>query len=156
MRTLAAAIALCGVAFAAGADCAPGRVEFSTSSGIVAFRVETARSEPERARGLMNRGDLAPDAGMLFVFPAPVRARFWMRDTLIPLDMIFVDSGGTVRRVKARARPMDDTIIDGGAGVRFVVEVNGGEAARHGIGPGTRMRSPEIDQSGAVWRCGQS
>ena len=100
----------------------------------------------------MNRPSLAPFSGMLFVFPEPVRARFWMKNTLIPLDMLFAGPDGVVRRVHENARPMDETVIDGGDGVKLVLEIAGGMAARLGIGPGTQLRHPAVGP-GAAWPC---
>ena len=67
--------------------------------------------------------------------------------------MIFADETGLVRRVHENARPLDETIIDGGEGIRFVLEINGGLAGRMGIGAGTQIRHPAIDGPNAVWRC---
>jgi uncharacterized membrane protein (UPF0127 family) len=76
-----------------------------------------------------------------------------MKNTLIPLDMIFADETGRVTRVHANAVPGDTTPIDGGNDVRFVLEINGGLAKRLGIVPGAEMRHPSIPQDGAVWPC---
>lgn len=151
-----ATFALCGIVAAGGAraDCAPNAVEFRTAAGPVRFSVEVAATEAGRHRGLMGRSHLAASAGMLFDYGAPVDARFWMKNTKIPLDMIFMDRTGRVTRVKADAKPMDQTIIEGGPGVRFVVEINAGLAGRLGIRRGSVMRSPRVPQAIAAWRCG--
>lgn len=139
---------------ASAQDCRADRVSFRVQGRVVAdLSVEVARTEPERAYGLMNRDRLAPDAGMIFVWPEPVHARFWMKDTHIPLDMIFVDPTGVVQRVAADARPMDLTVIDGGQGIQYVVEVNAGRARALHIGPGAEMQSPLIPTSRAAWPC---
>lgn len=144
---------LCGSA-ADAQDCRADLVRFRVPGGTVAtFTVETARTAAERAHGLMNRDRLAPDAGMIFVWQAPVHARFWMKDTHIPLDMIFVDPSGIVQRVAADARPMDRTVIDGGLGIQYVVEVNAGRTRALGIHPGAQMQSPLIPASRAAWPC---
>lgn len=159
MRPRLAALALCAMVAVAGAarsECQPNAVEFNTAAGPVRFRVEVASTATERARGLMERRRLADSSGMLFVFPKPVRAQFWMKDTRIPLDMIFIDPAGRVTRVKAHARPMDATIIDGGPNVRFVLEINAGLAGRLGIRRGSVMRSPLVPQAIAAWRCDAS
>lgn len=138
----------------AAAACAPDAVELRTPGGNLArFSVEVADDPEEAARGLMFREKMATSAGMLFVFPAPKHASFWMKNTLIPLDMIFVDQAGVVTRVHPQAIPHDETPIDGGPGVAFVLEINGGLAARMGIAEGTVLRHPAVDQSGAAWRC---
>ena len=88
---------------AAAAVCSDTSVELRSGDAIARFNVEIADTEAERAIGLMNREKLASSAGMLFVYDRPRRARFWMKNTLIPLDMIFADSTGRVTRVHSRA-----------------------------------------------------
>jgi uncharacterized membrane protein (UPF0127 family) len=80
------------------------------------------------------------------------RWQFWMKNTLIPLDMIFADAAGRVTRVHAMAVPGDETPVEGGAGVQFVLEINGGLAERLGIAPGAELRHPAIGD-GAAWPC---
>jgi uncharacterized membrane protein (UPF0127 family) len=138
---------------AAFAGCAPGTIELRGAAGVQRFSVEIADSEAEREQGLMNRQKMPSSAGMLFVYPAPKHPYFWMKNTLIPLDMIFVDPSGRVTRVHSNAIPLDETPIDGGAGVMFVLEINGGLAKRLGIAEGDALRSPLVDQADAVWRC---
>ncbi len=137
----------------AAAACSDAAVELRSGSAVARFNIEVADTDAERALGLMNRKKLAASAGMLFVYDTPRRASFWMKNTLIPLDMIFVDSDGRVTRVHAQAKPLDQTPIDGGDGVRFVLEINGGLAKRLGITSGSVMRNPVIDQANAVWGC---
>lgn len=107
--------------------------------------LETATTEPQRERGLMSRTELAPHTGMLFVFDSDGPVSFWMKDTLLSLDMIFVAPDGTVRRVFARvptvARDTPDNAIPlESASARFVIELAAGEAERDGIVPGVRLR----------------
>ncbi|MBI1172001.1 DUF192 domain-containing protein [bacterium] len=152
--------ALIGIwALAAGpgfAACAPGAVELRWPGGGQArFTVEIADTDAEREQGLMFRDHLASSAGMLFVFDAPEHAHFWMKNTLIPLDMVFADQTGRVTVVHSNAVPGDLTPIDGGEGVAYVLEIKGGLAARMGIVPGADLRSDRIDQSLALWPCGQ-
>ena len=137
----------------AGAACAPDTVELRGPSGVARFHVELADEPAEQAKGLMFREKMATSAGMLFVFPAPKHASFWMKNTLIPLDMIFADAAGRVTRVHAMAVPGDETPIDGGEGVSMVLEINGGLAARLGIAPGSELRHSSLDQSLAAWPC---
>ncbi|WP_249218795.1 DUF192 domain-containing protein [Falsirhodobacter algicola] len=138
---------------AAAAECRPDTVEFR-GAGTARFTVEVADDAAERARGLMFRESLPRSAGMLFVYDHAQSVSFWMRNTLIPLDMIFVDDTGIVRRVHENARPHDETPIPGGDDIQMVIEVNGGLARRLGIEEGSEMRSPALDQSKAVWPCG--
>ncbi|MEM9971252.1 MAG: DUF192 domain-containing protein [Pseudomonadota bacterium] len=134
--------------------CADDTVELRGDFGAARFTVEVADDAQERSLGLMNRETMPTGAGMLFVYPAPQRAGFWMKNTLIPLDMIFADETGTVTKVHENAIPLDETLIDGGAGVKFVLEINGGLAGAMGIAEGTEMRHPAIEETGvAAWPC---
>ena len=135
----------------AGAACAPGQVDLRWEGGAARFTVELADTEALRAQGLMFREKLATSAGMLFKYDSPRRATFWMKNTLIPLDIIFAGSDGVVTRVHDRAKPQDTTTIDGGEDVVFVLEINGGLAQRLGIEPGAQMRHAAIDAAG--WPC---
>lgn len=106
--------------------------------------LETATTAAQQERGLMNRTSLPPHTGMIFVFSSDSQVSFWMKDTLIPLDMIFVESDGTVRRVFARvpvvAPNAPDKAIPLETGrARYVIELASGEAAADGIRPGIRL-----------------
>lgn len=138
---------------AAAAGCQPDGLDLRGPWGQAHFSVELADSPEERAKGLMFREHLPRSAGMLFVYQSPQHAQFWMKNTLIPLDMIFADSSGTVVRVHSRARPQDLTSIDGGEGVLLVLEINGGLAERLGIAMGSELRHPALDPAIAVWPC---
>jgi uncharacterized membrane protein (UPF0127 family) len=152
--TAGAALALlAGAAAARAAGCAPGALDLRGPGGQVRLAVEIADDSGERARGLMHRESLGRFAGMLFVYDAPRRPSFWMKNTLIPLDMIFADAAGRVTRVHPMAVPGDLAPIDGGPGVQFVLEINGGMAAELGIAPGSEIRHPAIAQAGAAWPC---
>lgn len=133
------------------AYCDPQVVELRGGWGRARLSVAVADDPAERARGLMFVTDLAPDAGMLFVFERPGPVAFWMRNTLIPLDMIFADGEGRVVRVHENAVPRDETPIPGGDAVQYVLEVNGGRAAEIGITEGDLLRHPAI--TGALWPC---
>lgn len=135
------------------AACEPGRVELRGEFGTAGFSVEIADDAGERATGLMDRPSMPMGHGMLFVYERPQPVSFWMRNTLIPLDMIFLDETGRVTRVHENAVPHDETPIPGGDGVLAVLEVNGGLASRIGIAPGAEMRHPAFDQDTAVWPC---
>jgi uncharacterized membrane protein (UPF0127 family) len=150
MRALLLALLLPGAAEAA---CRPDTVELRGPWGQARFAVELADDPAERARGLMFRESLPQSSGMLFVYEAPQRATFWMKNTLIPLDMVFLDPSGRVLGVHAMARPGDETIIDGGPGVLGVLEINGGLAARLGIAEGSELRHPAFAAGPAAWPC---
>jgi len=153
-------IAACAVllALAGGAlagPCSDHRVHLrGPDGGAASFRVELADTDAERAQGLMNRDSLARSAGMLFVYPQPQSVGFWMKNTLIPLDMIFMDAGGTVAKVKHEAQPHDTRPVMGGDDIQTVLEINGGLARQIGIAPGWEMRHPSVDADAAAWPCG--
>lgn len=116
------------------------------------FTVELANDPEEVQTGLMNREELGPDAGMLFDFGQPREANMWMKNTLIPLDMIFTDRTGTVVHVHSNAVPGDLTPIPGGDDIYTVLEINGGLAERYGIAEGTVMQHP-VYGAQAAWPC---
>jgi uncharacterized membrane protein (UPF0127 family) len=115
-----------------------GAVRFETVRGPWVVKVEIAGDGAARARGLMFRRSLEPDRGMLFVFPASEEHSFWMHDTPLALDLIFLDDARAVVGVVANAAPQTDTPRTVGKPSRYVVEVAAGEAAAHAVGPGTR------------------
>jgi uncharacterized membrane protein (UPF0127 family) len=135
------------------AACREDQLDLRGPWGQARFTVELAITPEEQARGLMFRENMPRSAGMLFLYDRPSTVSFWMRNTLIPLDMIFVDATGVVTRVHHEAVPLDETPIPGGDGVLAVLEINGGLARRFGIGPGTEMRHPRLPQDGAAWPC---
>ena len=112
------------------------RLTVDTGQGAQAFNVELAATPDQREIGLMFRQSLAPDAGMLFVYPSEQRVAFWMKNTVIPLDMLFIAGDGRIRRIVERAIPLSTTPIPSVDEVRAVLEVNGGTVARLGIKPG--------------------
>jgi uncharacterized membrane protein (UPF0127 family) len=134
----------------AQAGCAPDRVTVQGDWGHASFRVAVADDADERAQGLMNVPELPVMAGMLFVYDQPTHATFWMRNTLIPLDMLFVDATGRILVIHPDAVPLDDTTIDGGQGVQAVLEINGGMAARLGIQPGDLLQHPAFGPGAAL------
>ena len=91
---------------------------------------------------------------MFFVYDRPRIVAFWMKNTRIPLDMIFAGADGRVRKIQENARPFDETAIPGGDDIQFVLEINGGLAGRLGITPGAELRHPAIDSDRAAWPCG--
>ena len=104
------------------------------------MEVELARSPEEQARGLMFRERLAPGTGMLFLFEETTDRAFWMKNTLIPLDMLFIDAAGTVVGLVENAQPLTLSPRGVGRPSREVLEVAGGFAAERGIRPGDRVR----------------
>lgn len=132
--------------------CREDRLHLRGDWGSASFRIDLADTAQERSQGLMFVESMPADKGMLFIYDSPQRAAFWMRNTLIPLDMIFIGPEGVVRKVHHRAKPMDDTSIDGGDGILAVLEINGGYAKRFGIAEGTELRHEAFGQN-AVWPC---
>ncbi|HEX2561252.1 DUF192 domain-containing protein [Phenylobacterium sp.] len=114
-------------------------LEIVTRAGRHRFKVEIADEGPERNRGLMHRRSLAADRGMLFIFPDERPVAFWMRNTLIPLDMIFVRRNGTIRSIAHQTRPLDETPVPSGGPVLAVLEIAGGRARQLGVLPGDRI-----------------
>ena len=127
-----------GASPAQGKEMPQPAVRFETSRGPWVVQVEVARTDPQRARGLMFRQDLPRDHGMLFVFDETADQSFWMRNTLIPLDLIYLGDDRRVVGVVANAEPRSESLRTVGTPSRYVVEVSGGEAAAHAVGSGTR------------------
>ncbi len=136
------------LALAAASACAqPSDIVFKRSSLVIVsggrqikFDVEMATDEAQRERGLMFRKQLGAYEGMLFDFFQEREVSFWMKNTLIPLDMVFIAADGTVRHVHANAVPLSTDTIPSRYPVRAVLEINGGSARLLGIKPGDKVR----------------
>jgi uncharacterized membrane protein (UPF0127 family) len=135
------------------AACTSDTVDLRGAWGSARFNVEVADDEAERARGLMHRESMPTSAGMLFVYDKPRRVSFWMRNTLIPLDMIFADARGVLQHIHHEAQPLDETPVFGGDDIYAVLEINGGLVRRLGIAVGSDMRHPAFDPAQAAWSC---
>lgn len=136
-------------ASAAFAEDAPGqphsgleKLEIITATGTHEFSVEVMRSEAQRERGLMFRRYLPKDRGMLFDFGTERPVMMWMKNTFLPLDMIFIARSGTVVGLAENTEPMSENIIPSGAPAYGVLEVNAGTAARIGLKIGDSVRHP--------------
>ena len=140
-------------ALPASSACTDSTLTLRGDWGTARFSVEVADDADERSQGLMFREAMPKFAGMLFVYDRPQQVAFWMRNTLIPLDMLFAGADGVVTRVHANAVPGDETSIPGGGAVQYVLEINGGLAATLGIAPGTQMQHPSIGPEQAAWPC---
>lgn len=114
-----------------------------TKGGDRSFSIEVADTAAEREAGLMYRQDMADNHGMLFVFEVQQQVGFWMHNTPMPLDLIFVGQDGTIRAVK-HGEPQSDAVISPGVPVRFVLELKAGTAARNGIEYGDLLRHPAV------------
>jgi uncharacterized protein len=124
------------------------RLVIHTQTGDHTFTVEVVDTPESRAQGLMYRQSLADDAGMLFDFEEVREVSFWMRNTFIPLDMIFISPDGTVETVHEQAQPLDPTSIPSGVPVRFVLEIPGGRSAAIGLRPGDTISHPRMRPAG--------
>jgi len=110
-----------------------------TGGSAYKFEVEVVTTPETRAQGLMFRKAMPPNAGMLFIYPGEQPVSFWMKNTLIPLDMLFVKADGSIAHIAHNAVPMDETPIDSGAAVKAVLEINGGTANALGIREGDKV-----------------
>lgn len=113
-----------------------------TKTGDVTFSIEIANTAQSRTNGLMHRRALAPDAGMLFDFLKTAPVSMWMKNTLIPLDMLFIRPDGVIANIAERTVPGSLTPIDSRGPVQGVLEINGGASARLGIKPGDKIIHP--------------
>lgn len=140
----APAVLMAGRGFAQNAE-----IPFQRSSLVVVsggrelkFDVDLALNDAQRSRGLMFREKLGPYEGMLFDFHQEAPVSFWMKNTLIPLDMVFIAGDGTVRHIHANAVPLSTDTIPSQFPVRAVLEINGGSARLLGIKPGDKIKHP--------------
>jgi uncharacterized membrane protein (UPF0127 family) len=116
----------------------------TAAGGRFRFDVEVALTPAQQAQGLMFREKMEPDAGMLFVYDQVQPAAFWMKNTLIPLDMLFIALDGRIVNIHERAVPQSLDAVRSAAPVKAILELNGGMSARLGIRPGDRVVHPAI------------
>jgi uncharacterized membrane protein (UPF0127 family) len=117
-------------------------LEIASKTGVHVFAVEIADTEAQRAKGLMFRKELPDGQGMLFDFQREQEVSFWMKNTYIPLDMIFIRRDGRILRIAENTEPLSTRIIPSGGPVRAVLEVIGGTARKFGIAPGDQVAYP--------------
>jgi uncharacterized membrane protein (UPF0127 family) len=142
---VAAALVALACASKGGPAADAPRVVLETAAGARhAVVVELARTDAQRARGLMHRASLPEDQGMLFLFDETEEHPFWMKDTPLPLDMLFLDEEGRVVGIVERAAPRTTTQRTVGVPSRYVLEVNGGWARAHGVAAGDRARFENV------------
>jgi uncharacterized protein len=146
MRSLFALL----IAFVVLAACSKGdhadalpttKLVIDTRNGPATFTVEVAADAASREKGLMYRTEMAPDAGMLFEFPAPAQEVFWMKDTPLSLDMLFVRADGTISTIVANTVPYSEDRIPASEPVKAVIEINGGRSAALGIQAGNKVHA---------------
>ena len=145
VRHVALAITLGFTAFAltpVSAAFALDGLDVDTKTGKHHFEVEIAKDEASREKGLMFRKYLPPDRGMLFEFDTEEPLEFWMKNTPLSLDIIFIDHAGVVKSIAANAEPLSETTIPSGAPADAALELLGGEAAKIGLQPGDQVEHP--------------
>ena len=151
----AVALVMAACAPASGPQAAPAgvitglpteRVRIVSDKGPVDFVMEIAADDPSRQQGLMYRKKMAHDRGMIFEFFQPQPLQFWMRNTRIPLDIIFIGPDARIRSIVAQAKPFDETSVPRSGPVvgRAVVEINGGLASKLGIKPGDLVQDEVV------------
>jgi len=153
MKRLLALLLLVATAAAVPAAAQSGFAAFETASLSIetaagaahSFQVEIAETGDQRAQGLMFRRQMAADAGMLFLFGGSEVRAMWMKNTLIPLDMLFIDETGKIVRIEERTVPHSERAIVSGGPVSAVLELNAGTASRLKIEPGDRVRHPAFE-----------
>jgi len=123
-----------------------GQLTIANAKGDYKFNVEVVDTNESRAQGLMFRTSMAPDAGMLFDFKESRQVSFWMQNTLIPLDMLFIRHDGTIANIQVNAKPMDPTSIPSDGPVEFVLEIAGGRSVEPGIKAGDTVLHDRVNK----------
>jgi uncharacterized membrane protein (UPF0127 family) len=139
------ALLIVGLSLAFPLECRAAEVqplEIATKSGVRTFAVEMARTEEEKATGLMYRKELADGRGMLFDFSPEQPISMWMKNTFVSLDMIFIRSDGRILRIAENTEPQSTKIIPSGGPAKGVLEVVAGTARKYGIAPGDQVAHP--------------
>ena len=128
--------------------CGSKRLKLITARGAQAIDVEVTETPAEKAQGLMFRTHLPDTSGMLFFYETPQEITMWMRNTYIPLDMVFIRADGIVHRIEARTEPLSENIIASKGDVTACLELAGGAAERLGLKPGDRVEHPLLQAGG--------
>ncbi|MET3925658.1 DUF192 domain-containing protein [Devosia sp. 2618] len=144
LRRAGAIIAVAALAMPLSALADDNKLVLHSATGDYSFNVEVVDTAESRAKGLMFVTELADDAGMLFDFKEQGPVAFWMRNTFIPLDMIFIDANGVVKNIHVNARPQDPTSIPSDGPVQFVLEIPGGRSVEIGLKAGDTMDHPRV------------
>jgi uncharacterized membrane protein (UPF0127 family) len=147
LQTSTAFLALFALSIACGPD-GPVAAVHTAKGDTVQVALEVARTPAEQERGLMYRNALADGHGMLFIFDSDVDHQFWMKNTLIPLDMLFIAHDGRIVGIHSDATPLSTVQIGVGALSRYVLEVPGGWSKRHGVATGDRVELRGVGESG--------
>ena len=147
-------IAVFALSKAAAKPCADTRVDLRGDWGQASFNVTLADTPKKRALGLMYVKYLPKRRGMLFIYPSEAKVVFWMKNTLISLDMLFFDAMGKMTGMHANVQPHDLTPKVGGDTVKYVLEISGGLSKVFGISEQTVLRHPKLGDA-AIWPCNQ-
>jgi uncharacterized membrane protein (UPF0127 family) len=137
-------LALALFAAASGMAAGAGTLVLKTETGDHSFNIEVATSDKDRALGLMFRRSLPENAGMLFLYDPPQPAAMWMKNTLIPLDIVFISPEGRVHRIESDAEPFSTSLIPSEGTIAAVLELNAGQANKIGLKRGDKVVSPEL------------
>jgi len=132
---------IAGLAAPAGLSYSAGTqpLEIASKTGVHVFSVEVVDTPEDRARGLMYRKELPEGQGMLFDFKEDQDVAFWMKNTYVPLDMIFIRGDGRILRIAENTEPLSERLVPSGGPIRGVLEVVAGTAKKLGIAPGDRV-----------------
>ncbi|HEX9753160.1 MAG TPA: DUF192 domain-containing protein [Methyloceanibacter sp.] len=141
-----ASACLLALALCAASDLAAGAATLvlKTETGDHSFDIEVATTDQDRALGLMFRRSLPENAGMLFLYDPPQPAAMWMKNTLIPLDIVFISPDGRVHRIESGAEPFSTSLIPSEGTISAVLELNAGQADKIGLKRGDKVVSPEL------------
>jgi uncharacterized membrane protein (UPF0127 family) len=139
-------LAACSLTGPAGAA-ETGTIVLKTETGEHPYTIELAITGSQRAKGLMFRRTLPKTHGMLFLYDPPQEIGMWMRNTYIPLDMVFIDAEGRVHRIETHTEPFSTTILRSGGAVAAVLELNAGEAEKIGLRPGDEVVHPALGRA---------
>ena len=134
-------------------ECQENVVSIYSDFGVVDFNVEIAITSIQRKRGLMGRKKLAAQSGMLFLYEKPHKISFWMKNTVIPLDIIFLSMSGEISHIEHNAQPFSMKRISGRSDTIAVLEINGQSANREGIKTGDLVRHPFFLPFDIKWSC---
>jgi uncharacterized membrane protein (UPF0127 family) len=147
-RTGAAGLfALVFMAQATGYATGTGTLVLKTDTGDHSFNIEVAKTAQEKALGLMHRRSLPDNAGMLFLYDRPQPAAMWMKNTHIPLDMVFISAAGRVHRIETHTEPFSKVLIPSGGDVAAVLELNAGQTGKIGLKPGDKVIYPGLGKN---------
>lgn len=153
LKNILAALAIFSTTSAFASACSENTIELRQNGVMAQFNIELAIKPEEQAQGLMFRESMPQFNGMLFINERPRRVSFWMKNTLLSLDILFIDETGVVKTIKHRATPLDTTPIPGGDDIQYILEINGGLANLLGLSEGAETRYIGYSQENAIWPC---